>query len=299
MEPKTQLVLEEELISWSGHRWFRIGVLLIMILDVVAWAYILSGKKIEHSELYFLNVGQGDSSLALLPGGVKVLIDGGPMNGVLQKNLETILPIQDRYVDVVAMTHPQQDHYGGFLELFRNYKIGIFITSGYDSTNDSWKELQKIIAERKIPTLVLDEMDIISYGDTYFRILSPRPGEKVKDVNDASLVMRFEESGVRALFTGDISAKKEKELTRRFNIDVDILKISHHGSKYSSDPVFLKEASPLVSIVEVGKNSYGHPTQQTLNRLADIGTQIYRTDQDSILKVVLADQQIQIFKTQY
>src|SRR3989344_4737926 len=177
MEPKTQLVLEEELISWSGHRWFRIGVLLIMILDVVAWAYILSGKKIEHSELYFLNVGQGDSSLALLPGGVKVLIDGGPMNGVLQKNLETILPIQDRYVDVV--------------------------------------------------------------------------------------------------------------------------KISHHGSKYSSGPVFFKEARPLVSIVEVGKNSYGHPTQQTLNRLADIGTQIYRTDQDSILKVVLADQQIQIFKTQY
>lgn len=283
-------------MRWSDHRWVRIGMLLLVVLDIVAWAYMVPQKKWDSSELYFLNVGQGDSSLAFLPGGVKLLIDGGPINGRVQKNLETIMSLSDRYIDMVAMTHPQQDHYGGFLELFQNYTIGIFLTSGYESDNASWKELQKIIERRGIPTLVLDEMDLIRYGTARVRILSPQSGERVKDTNDASLVMRLEENGVKAIFTGDISAAKERQLARNFDMKADILKVSHHGSKYSSDAVFLRELAPALAVIEVGKNSYGHPTQQTLNRLADIGAQVYRTDKDGIVKAVRLENQLHIFR---
>lgn len=299
MEPKTQLVLEEELLQWSAHRWFRFGILLAVILDIIVWAYIFNGKKLDHPEVYFLNVGQGDSSLVLLPDGIKVLIDGGPMDGRLQKNLETILPLPDRYIDLVVITHPQQDHYGGFLEVLKYYKIGAILTDGQPSKNVSWQELEKVIKEKNIPEIVLNTGDIISYQDSKFDILSPDIGETAKDINDLGVVMLLQSRGLKALFTADIGAEKERALTRKFNLDVDVLKTSHHGSKYSSDLAFLKEVSPLVSVIEVGKNTYGHPTPQTLNRLADIGAQVYRTDKDGIVKVTVIKNQLQIFRGGY
>ena len=103
---------------------------------------------------------------------------------------------------------------------------------------------------------------------------------------------------MKTLFTGDISGKKEKELAGLYDLDVDILKVSHHGSKFSSSQDFLAASQPQFAFIEVGKNSYGHPTEEVLNRLAAVGAAIYRTDRDGTIKMVFPKKssEIQVFK---
>ena len=146
--------------------------------------------------------------------------------------------------------------------------------------------------------------DAIKYRDSVFKILNPKPGEWAKDINDLSLVVLgrvysnvLKNIGIDVLFTGDISAEKEKELARLYDLNADILKVSHHGSKYSSDSDFLKKVSPAVSVIEVGKNSYGHPTKEALGRLANFSRQVYRTDENGLVKLVVDNDKIKVYTT--
>ena len=119
-------------------------------------------------------------------------------------------------------------------------------------------------------------------------------------MNDTSLAIKFVNNGgqtqTNILFTGDIGEKNEKYLVNNFDIKVDILKVGHHGSKYSSSNYFLKAVNPKIAAIEVGKNSYGHPTKETLNGLALVGAQIFRTDQDGTIKLIVNSGEINIFK---
>ena len=96
---------------------------------------------------------------------------------------------------------------------------------------------------------------------------------------------------------GDVGGETEKQIANKYDADIDILKVSHHGSKYSSNLEFLKKATPVISVIEVGKNSYGHPTNQALTRLADLGSQIYRTDQDGLVKITADDGKLRVFSS--
>ena len=263
-------------------------------IDVIVWFLILFPVEVKNLQLYFLDIGQGDSSLLILPhsagsgqaGGVKMLIDGGPPNGALDKNLERIFPANDRYVDLVMISHPQLDHFGGFIELLKNYKVGAVLTSDKTSEQPAWQELEKVIKEKKIRRIILTAGDKIKYQDSEFNILSPRSSDFAKDINDFSLVTILNSAGVKAFFGGDISAEKEKQLADLYDVDVDILKVSHHGSRFSSNLEFLKEASPSFSGIEVGKNNYGHPTQEVLDRLKSFNSQVFRTDQSHTIRFV-------------
>ena len=264
-------------------------------LDMLIWFLILFPAPARGLEMYFLDVGQGDSSLIMLPGGVKMLIDGGQPNGRLEKNLEKILPMSNRYIDLVMVSHPQLDHYGGLVEVLKNYKVGTILTSNQVSEQAAWQALEKVIREKGIRRIILAAGDKIKYQDSYFDILSPRQSDWAPDINDFSLVALLESGGLKALFTGDISAEKEKELAAKYDVDVDILKVSHHGSKFSSDSMFLKESSPAVSVIEVGKNSYGHPTGEALARLANFSLQIFRTDLNGMIKLILDNGKLTIY----
>ncbi|MDP3729604.1 MAG: MBL fold metallo-hydrolase [bacterium] len=257
---------------------------IIIVLDAVVWMIIIT--PLYHSIVfYFLDVGQGDSMLVAMPDDVQMIVDGGPPNGRAQSSLEKVLGLKDRYIDIVAVTHPQLDHYGGLIDIVKNFDVGVVVTSNVTSENVSWKEFEKVIAERKIPRIILATGDAITYGDTRIDILSPGFYDRIKDINDMSLVMKIWHDGMTALLTGDIGADIERKLAQLYDIDVDVLKVSHHGSKFSSDSTFLNAVTPAVSLIGVGKNSYGHPTPQTLNRLARVGSQIYRTDIDGAVKI--------------
>ncbi|KKR55691.1 MAG: hypothetical protein UT92_C0001G0034 [Candidatus Curtissbacteria bacterium GW2011_GWA1_40_24] len=267
-----------------------------LIFDLFVWRLIVFGKPNKNPEIYFLDIGQGDSELAILPGGVQILIDAGPNNKILSE-LSSVLRPTDRYIDLVILSHPQLDHFAGLIDVFKRYQVGAFIYNGRDGTAKAWPELLKIVEENKIPTVILAAGDKIHYRESKINFLSPDENFiKSKELNDTCLVALLENQNAKVLFTGDIGSNVEDYLAEKYDIDIDVLKTAHHGSKFSSSEKFLNEASPAVSVVEVGKNSYGHPTTQALNRLTAIGSQIFRTDYDGAIKLEIQNNAINIFK---
>ena len=273
----------------------KIIVAIVIILDILVWSTIFNFWKSGNAEIYFLDVGQGDGTLVIFKNNVKLLIDGGPMNGRVGKNLEEILPLADRYIDLIMVSHAQLDHFGGLIDVMKNFRVGAVLMSEYGSENATWKEFERVRVERKIPKVVIAQGDRILYGDSKLDILWPKQGVYFKDLNEVAIGVFAEIGGMRAFFGGDMGIKEEAELARKYDLDVDILKVSHHGSKFSSDAGFLKEASPLVSVIEVGKNSYGHPTKEALSRLAAAGSQIFRTDLDGFVKVALENGKLRVY----
>jgi len=196
------------------------------------------------------------------------------------------LPPTDRYLDLVLMTHPQEDHFGGLIEVLRQYDVGAFLLSGRSRDTDAYRELVRVIGERGIRMVELGSGDRIRTSGGTVRILSPTPDLlRSDDLNDTTLVARVENAGVSALFTGDAGTPVERTLVRAGIGPVDVLKVGHHGSRFSSSEEFLRVLRPAVAVIEVGKNTYGHPTPETLGRLRAVGAAIFRTDERGTIEV--------------
>jgi len=274
-------------------------LVFLTIFDFFVWSEIVFGKARianKKSEVYFLDIGQGDSELINLAGGVQILIDGGPNKKILDE-LASILPTTDRYIDLIVLSHPQYDHFAGLIDVFKRYQVGAFIYSGRKGEIKAFEDLEKVIKENKIKTIVLTQGDKIKYQNNQFSILSPSEDFlKSKELNDTSLVISLQSEKAKFLFTGDIGFAVENYLTKNFDLKSDVLKVAHHGSKYSSSEEFLKKVNPKISVIEVGKNSYGHPTNRALNGLALVGSRVFRTDNDGTVKLVISEDKIGIFK---
>lgn len=245
----------------------------------------------EDLAIHFLDVGQGDASLIETPAG-NVLIDGGPSGRRVVAEIDKFLDYPDRTIDVVVMSHPNQDHIAGFVEVLKRYNVRLFVMSGvkYD-TLASYQEIKRILQEKHIPILYAVAGEEFLLGGPKMKVLWPR--EPLKDkyfprkaLNDTSIVARLSQDDFDALFTGDISAKVEERLASTVG-DIGVLKVAHHGSKYSSDIRFLRAVQPEIAAIGVGRNSYGHPAQETLDRLAAVGAKVLRTDLGGPVSIVI------------
>jgi len=272
---------------------------LLFVFDLLVWRTIAFAKPADNLNIYFLSVGQGDSELVVLPGGIRVLIDGGP-NDKVSDDLASILPQTDRYIDLVIDSHPHPDHFVGLINVLKFYKVGAFIYNGRDGGPGAWQELLKVAEENKVPVEILAANDKIRYKDSEFDILSPDKNFiNKKDLNETSLVALLKSGSFKALFVGDAGAEVEKYLlSKKIDVSADVLKVGHHGSKYSSIEAFLQSVSPKIAAIEVGKNTFGHPTPETLSRLAIVGAKVFRTDKDGTIKISLAgdSSEFQVFK---
>ncbi|MBI2592814.1 MAG: hypothetical protein HYW37_01460 [Candidatus Colwellbacteria bacterium] len=144
------------------------SIYLVLIgSNLFVWYWIFNGSTPSDLNLYFLDVGQGDSELLKLPGGVKVLIDGGPGKAVLGE-LARALPATERYIDLVMLSHPQLDHFTGLISVMERYKIGAFIYNGREGETTAWRDLKRVLEEKKINVLILAEGDKIKYSGTEF-----------------------------------------------------------------------------------------------------------------------------------
>src|SRR3989344_3606667 len=191
-------------------------LIFLAVFDVFVWQKIIFGKSGDKSEIYFLDVGQGDSQLVVLPGNVKILIDGGPNNKVV-KELDYILGSTERYIDLVVMSHPQYDHFAGLIDVLNRYKAGIFIYNGREGEILAFRDLKDVLSERGVPLIALVGGDKIRYQNSKLEIISPSEELlKSKELNDTSLVMKLESNGLKALFTGDIGIKVENYLLKNF-----------------------------------------------------------------------------------
>ena len=222
------------------------------------------------TEISMLDIGQGDSFLIQTSNGKQMLIDGGKDATVLGE-LAKVISWGDRSIDIVLATHPDMDHIGGLDEVFKRYKVGMFITSEVGGETEEYKHLIGLVNDKKIPAYFLRSgMKIIFSESEYFEILFPDRGVKNWETNTGSVVGRFVSGERSILFTGDSPASIEQYLAKAISkkLDVDILKLGHHGSRTSTTAAYLKATTPSLTLISAGKNnSYGHPHKEVLGLL--------------------------------
>lgn len=287
------------LASFLGESKSRayIALATLAVVNALIFSAVGSaGKTAEEAAVSFLDVGQGDASLIELGSGTQILIDGGPANGRLVSVLGEMMSPYDRTIELVVLTHPEVDHYGGLMELFQRYEVGAFIDAGVTKDLEVYDALMDELSAREIRRITLRAGDVIRYSTGTFTVLSP--GEELihaKETNDTSMVMEFQARGARFLFTGDIGGDVERVISKALAEPVDVLKVSHHGSKFSSTAEFLEAARPLLAAIGVGRNSYGHPTREALARLEAAGARVYRTDRNGTITVRIENGALRVF----
>jgi len=278
------------MMSKHAFRWVSYGVVTAIVLGMNGFILLrlATPDVFGESALYFLPVGQGDAEL-ITTEGASFLIDAGSDDKVVQA-LDALFPLDRHILDLIFISHGQKDHVGGLFTLVDRYSVGAIIYGG--TRTELWDLFEMKAKEKNIPIVYVSEGDAVHYGDNNFSILWPSAQEydstqnaKANENNDISMVLKFSNGDLSALYTADISQQVEEKIKNISNIASTVLKVAHHGSKYSSSEAFLAAVSPLVGIIEVGKNSYGHPTQDVLDRLSARGIKILRTDQQGLIKI--------------
>jgi len=264
-----------------------IGVLIV--LNIFAWVVVFEFNN-DLLEVVFFDVGQGDSIFIETSDGFQVLIDGGPSSAVLEK-LGGEMPFYDRTIDLMILTHPDHDHLYGLLEVLKRYEIKNILWTGILKDTVEWGEWKKLIEEEEANIIIAEAGQRIDLAnDIYLSIIYPfenLEGQETKYTNDTSVVAELIFNNISFLFTGDITKKIEKQLVDKYiDLDTDILKIAHHGSKTSSCPEFLQIVSPKLAIISAGENRWGHPDPAVLENLQQLNMEIFITKEWGDIKII-------------
>jgi len=261
----------------------QLGVVgFLLVVEVLFSFGMYKNDQMRPLEVSFLDIGQGDSILISYLHRYQILIDGGPDGKKVLTELSKVMPFMDNKIEVVIITHPDRDHFSGLLDVVKKYKIGVVLDNGQISEDELWVELYKLIKEKKIKTKsILEGSKLEIDNEIFVKFFNPDKIEKDKKAkNDSSVVARLDYKKNSFLFTGDAGFDAEADMVfDHEDVDVDFLKVGHHGSKYSSSDFFLARVTPKWSIISVGENKYGHPTMETINRLKKINSKILRTDE--------------------
>jgi len=280
----------------SSHRRLRIRIsrqpwLALASWLVLAWLAGCRGAAAQgprptgRLRVDFMDVGQGDAALITSPAGKTVLIDGG-----LPEAGNTVVAFLDGHgiamLDLVFLTHRHADHLGGLRAVVDKHGTRMFLDAPYPHEIQEYGRLLALLDRQRVPVRQAERGRTIDLGgDARLTLLGP-PAPPLtdtrSDVNANSVVSRVDFGKVGVLFAADAEAQTERWLLdSQANLRAAVLKVAHHGSRYSSTPKFLQAVSPLVAVVSVGAgNEYHHPDPQTLARLARMGARVFRTDVD-------------------
>lgn len=256
---------------------------LVLMGGLLLWHLSLVQRR---TEVTFLNVGQGDAIL-ISQGDVEILIDGGRTSKELLARLGRHIPFWDRRIEFIIATHPDADHIGGLPALLRTYQVEQVLTTGAESETETSRLFQEAVRQRTGhgPTRVFRGATLELPRGGKLTVEYPRqPIAGVvpdADTNEGSIVVRFTYGETSFLLTGDLP---REETVLPEEPPVTVLKAAHHGSKYSTSEAFLRLVQPKEAVISVGKNSYGHPSPDVLERLRRIGAVIRRTDEEGDIR---------------
>lgn len=261
----------------------KIIICLLIVLILINFIIYIFPQKLR---IFFIDVGQGDSTLIITPDKKTVLVDGGGSDS-FDVGEKVLLPyLLDRRilkVDYVLISHFDTDHCGGILTIMEKVKVKNIIISEQAEHSENYERFKKLMIHKKIRLIEVKKGDKIKIGRySEFKILFPTSRLLSENpLNNNSIVAQFNYNNFKMLFTGDIEKLAEQQIlkTEKAEIRADILKVAHHGSKTSSIPEFIKAVRPKIALIGVGKNNtFGHPNQQTIKNLENIKCRIYRTD---------------------
>ncbi|KKT16403.1 MAG: hypothetical protein UV99_C0014G0020 [Parcubacteria group bacterium GW2011_GWC1_43_61] len=226
---------------------------LTVVLAVV-WFLAFNQSATNNLEVNFFDVGQGDSMLIKTPLGQAVLIDGGPDDKILGKLGERLSPI-DKKIDIVLLTHPHADHVTGLIEVLKRYAVDLVILNGAYLATDNYNQFLNAVRDNGAEVLIAEAGEAIHFDKNLeFDIIAAEGGGTTNgsDANETSIVGKLIYKDFSIMFMGDAPAKIENEImVYGDGLKSDIIKVGHHGSKYSSFPIFLKMVAPKAGIIEV------------------------------------------------
>jgi competence protein ComEC len=274
-------------------------ILIILAIAIYIWLVVLSNKDSKMLKVAFLDVGQGDAIYIETPNKKQVLIDGGKDSKLIY-SLSKVMPFADRSLDLVIITHRDMDHIGGLPILFESYRVDRVIDNGAKGETEVSNLIDEKIQNRSIEKVIArDGMRITldQKRNIYLDIIYPNKEIEGMDLNDGSVVAKLIYGQNSFLFTGDAGVYAENLIMweeTEGDLDIDVLKLGHHGARSSSSLLWLEKTSPSLAVISAGKNnSYEHPHQEVLDRLEnlkipflstiDIGTILIKSDGQKLI----------------
>jgi competence protein ComEC len=266
--------------------WLPVLAVAILIVSPIASADLT---------VHFIDIGQGDAVLIECDDYNQwTLIDAGDRFKDSIAKLRSYLESQDvEIIHLLVATHPHADHIGGMSMVLQEFTVLLVADSGYEATSALWRDYKEFLMTTPIPVIFPRRGDVIQLGNLELYVLHPSdPVDRYANTNNSSVVIRLEYGDVSFLFTGDVEAEGESEMLSELGnsaselLDVDILKVAHHGSRTSSSEAFLSVVTPEVAVISVGEgNRYGLPDEEALHALAEVGAEVYRTDYDGTVVI--------------
>lgn len=262
------------------------GLLTALAVWFLAGSMVGADRR-NSSGVIFFDVGQGDSALISLPESKQILIDTGDRKEVLEK-IEKNMPAFDRKIEYLVLSHADSDHVGMALEIMQSFKVEQVVVGPSHSDSRTYQKIEEYIKENNVSRKQVGRGDkICALENACMEFLSPEIDQKNGSTNEMSLVFRFDYGENELMFTGDAEQEIQNKIAEKMEEEAlksDYLKVAHHGSKESVDSRFLDEVKPALAIISVGKNSYGHPTKEAIDRLEEKNIKILRTDQIGDIK---------------
>lgn len=259
----------------------RLILLLVFVL-------LLGGTGLQAALLVdFIDVGQGDAILLRSSAGIHILIDGGTEPAGRDIVVPYLQSLGIDHLDVVVATHPHADHIGGLIPVLETFSIGEVWADGQLHTTRTYERFLTVVLAQEIPFyLARAGTSLVLGGFDEFTFLHPEE-PLLSSLNNNSTVVRVVRSSTALLFTGDLEQEGEQSLlVGQAELKADILKVGHHGSSTSSTKPFLEAVQPGIAVISCGRdNSYGHPHDEVLQRLAALGIKVYRTDDQGTIQI--------------
>ena len=302
---------------WDSRKFLKkkskkdaIHAYLFKVIFLLFSVVILTLKTHPDLEINMLDVGQGDG-IVISCEGRNILIDGGSTSKKKVGKYSIIPFLKYKGIgklDAVVITHEDQDHISGVLEIMDDMeKGGIVIKSLFlpdvsqSSREDNYRKLETRAKELGIPINYISCGESFSVHEAEFTCLNPTKDMVTEGANAYSTVLFMRYGKLTALFTGDVEKEGQEHLLedlRKFQDkfgNITILKVAHHGSEYTTDRAFLEILKPKIALISCGvDNSYGHPHKELLKRLEDVDSVVYRTDESGAIIVEMKDNKLSI-----
>ena len=281
--------------DWRDRLRTRIPTALLLGVPLVAtlliWTAVLSLPD-GRLHMVFFDVGQGDAIFIQTPHGHQILIDGGPSPALLLDSLGRAMPFWDRSLDLVVLTHPDEDHLAGLIPVLERYQVGRAMEPALPHDTALAEEWERLVHERGVPQMMGQRgMQIMLEDGVLLEVLHPGPillqGTDADD-NNNSLVLRLVYGRSTFLLTGDLEREGEVALLRTGqSVRSQVLKVAHHGAGSGTGQRFLAEVDPQLGVISVGKdNRFDHPAPELLKRLDQQGALVLRTDEQGQIELI-------------
>lgn len=275
-------------------KWTKIILVLLALGVFFVWANIARSPSANESKngasVYFFDVGQGDSEL-IQKGDYQILIDGGGDDKVLSE-LGKAMPLSDRKIEVVILTHPHADHLVGINQVLDRYQVEKVYYSGTLYDSNAHTEFLAKIKDKNIANVIPnigDKITPFQSGELTFLWPGKQYEQKTNEnPNNTSEATRFCYFTHCILFTGDIETDEQVKFTSTNNIQSEVMKLSHHGSTNGTNQNLIDAVKPQIAVIEVGANNkFGHPHTTVLDLLVQNSIKYYRTDREGTIRFII------------